>query len=82
MAGRRQAIIRTNAGILLIGPPPLETNFSEILIEINIFSFKELHLKMSPGKWWPSCLNLNVLITSNFCLDQEMTHGCIVKQSW
>ena len=30
--GRRQAIIRTNAGILLIGP--LGTNLSEILIEI------------------------------------------------
>ena len=35
--GRRQAIIWTNAGILLIGP--LGTNFSEI--EINIFSFKK-----------------------------------------
>ena len=30
--GRRQAIIWTNAGILLIGR--LETNFNEILIEI------------------------------------------------
>ena len=30
--GRRQAIIWTNPGILLIGP--LETKFSEILIEI------------------------------------------------
>ena len=30
--GRRQAIIWTNAGILLIGP--LGTNFIEILIEI------------------------------------------------
>ena len=30
--GRRQAIIWTNAGILLIGP--LGTNFSEIFIEI------------------------------------------------
>ena len=30
--GRRQAIIWTNAGILLIGP--LATNFNEILIEI------------------------------------------------
>ena len=30
--GRRQAIIWTNAGIFLIGS--LETNFSEILIEI------------------------------------------------
>ena len=57
--GRRQAIIWTNAGILLIGP--LGTNFSEILIEICIFSFKEMHLKMSSWKWWPFCLGLNVL---------------------
>ena len=35
--GRRQAIIWTNDGILLIGA--LETNFSEILIEIQTFSF-------------------------------------------
>ena len=34
---RRQAIIRTNAGILLIGP--LETNFSEIWIEILTYIF-------------------------------------------
>ena len=34
---RRQAVIWTNAGILLIGP--LATNFSEILIEIHIFLF-------------------------------------------
>ena len=57
--GRRQAIIWTNAGILLIGP--LETNFSEILIRIQAFSFKKMHLKMSSGKWRPSCLGLNVL---------------------
>ena len=44
---RRQAIIWTNAGILLIRP--LGTNFSEILIEINTFSFKKIHLKMSSG---------------------------------
>ena len=56
---RRQAIIWTNAGILLIGP--LGTNFSEILIEILTFSFKKMHLKMSSGKWRPSCLGLNVL---------------------
>ena len=36
--GRRQAILWTNAGILLIGP--LETNFSEIIIGIQQFSFK------------------------------------------
>ena len=57
--GRRQAIIWTNAGILLIGPPG--TNFSEILIEIHTFSFKKMHLKMSSGKWRPFCLGLNVL---------------------
>ena len=36
---RRQAIIWTNARKLLIGP--LETNFSEILIGIQTFSFKK-----------------------------------------
>ena len=57
--GRRQAIIWNNAGIFLIGP--LGTNFSEILIEIYIFSFKKMHLKMSSGIWQPFCLGLNVL---------------------
>ena len=42
---RRQAIIKTKAGILFIRP--LGTNFNEILIEINTFSFKKKHLKMS-----------------------------------
>ena len=57
--GRRQAIIWTNAAILLIGP--LGTNFSEISIKIHILSFKKMHLKMSSGKWRPFCLGLNVL---------------------
>ena len=57
---RRQAIIRTNAGILLSGT--LGTNVSEILIQICTFSFKNMHLKMSSGKWQPFCLGLNVLI--------------------
>ena len=56
---RRQAIIWTNAGILLI--EPLGTNFSEILIWIQIFSFKKMCLKMSSAKWRPFCLGLNVL---------------------
>ena len=59
-AGRRQTIIWTNDGILLIGP--LGTNFSEILIGIQTFSFKKMHLKMSSAKWRPFCLGLNVLI--------------------
>ena len=63
--GRRQAIIWTNAAILLI--EPLETNFSEILIEIQTFSFKKMHLKMSSGKWRPSCLGLNELTPNIPC---------------
>ena len=42
---RRQAIIWTNAGILLIRI--LGTNFSEILGKIHSFSFKKMYLKMS-----------------------------------
>ena len=57
--GRRQAIIWTNAGILLIGP--LGTNFIEILIGIQTFSFKKMYLKVSSAKRRPFCLVLNVL---------------------
>ena len=57
--GRRQAIIWTSAGILLIGP--LGTNFSEILIGIMTFSFKKMHLKVSSVKWQPCFLSLKVL---------------------
>ena len=57
--GRRQAIIWTNARIVLIGP--WGTNFSEIFIYIQAFSFKKMHLKMSSAKWRPFCLGLNVL---------------------
>ena len=59
LPGRHQAIIWTNAGILLIWPSG--TSFSEMLIEIHTFSFKKIHLKMSSAKWWPFCLGLDVL---------------------
>ena len=55
---RCQAIIWTNAELLLIGP--LGTNFSEILIEILTFSFQKMRLKVSFAKWRPFCLGLNV----------------------
>ena len=48
---RRQAIIWTNAGILLIWS--LGTNVSEIVIGIQTFSFMKMHLKMSSAKWLP-----------------------------
>ena len=56
---RHQPIIWTNAGIFLIGT--LGTNFSEIWIGIQTFSFTKLHLKMSSAKWRPFCFGLNVL---------------------
>ena len=62
--GRRQAIIWTNAGILLIGP--LGTNFSEILVEIHTFSLNKMHLKMSSAKWRLFCLGLIVLNGSHY----------------
>ena len=49
--GRRQAIIWTNDGILLIGL--LRTNFSEFSIKIQTFSFKKMHLNRSSVKWRP-----------------------------
>ena len=70
--GWRQAIIWTNAGILLIGT--LGTNFSEILIEIQTFSFKKLRLKVSSAKWRPSCLGLNVLTHRG-----QVGHICVGK---
>ena len=60
--GQRQAIIWTNAGILLIGP--WGTNFSEILIGIQTFSLKKIRLKMSSAKCRPFCLGLNMLTTT------------------
>ena len=69
LPGRRQAIIWTSAGILLI--EPLGTNFNEIFIEVHVISFKKIHLKMSSGKSRPFCLGLNVLIW-----------GELVQQLW
>ena len=54
-----QAIIKTSAGILLIGP--LGAEFSEILIEIHIFAFRKTHLKVSSAKCRTFCLGLNML---------------------
>ena len=61
--------LSANDGILLIGP--LGTNFSEILLEIDPFSFKKIHLKMSPGKWrplqWRPCLRSWAITIDDAC---------------
>ena len=58
----RQAIIWTNAGILLIGP--LGASFSEIVIEIHTFSlknvFENIVWKMAAFLSRPQCVALNV----------------------
>ena len=76
--GRRQAIIWTNDGILLIGS--LGTNFSQILIKIYTSLFKKTHWKMSSRKWWPSCLGINVLIWgwSNQTVFTNIAHNLII----
>ena len=62
--GRRQAIIWTNAAILLIGP--LGTNFRDILIEMQTFSLKKICLKMSSAKYRSFCLCLDVLMVWSY----------------
>ena len=66
--GRRQAIIWTNAGILLIWP--LGTNFNEILIEIHTFSFKKMRLKCRPF-----CLGLSML--RGLVMLYDVDPGCL-----
>ena len=61
---QRQAIIWTNAGILLIGT--LGTNFNEILIKIYIFSLKKMHFNLSSGNWRSFCLGLIAPIGLSF----------------
>ena len=58
--GRHQAIIWTNAGLLSI--ELLGTNFNEIGIKIQPFSYKKISLKASSAKWRPFYIGLNVLI--------------------
>ena len=78
--GRRQAIIWTNVGILLIGL--LRTNLSEILIKIHTFSFQKMPLKMSSGKWWPFCLGFNVLNMSLFPLGEDLKNLHFIVEKW
>ena len=75
---RRQAIIWTNAEILLIWT--LGTNFSEILGEINSFSLSKMHFKMSSAKWRLFGLGLNELMCTSDLLTklQFGEHGSLL----
>ena len=54
-----KSLTEPNPRMLLIWP--FWTNFSEILIGIQKFSFDKMHLKISSEKCRPFCLGLNVL---------------------
>ena len=70
---RNQAIIWTNDGILLIGP--LGIHYSEILIKILTFSFREMCLKVSSANWIQFCLGLNVLKSIHWV---RLGHGWVI----
>ena len=72
--GRCQAIIWTNARILLIGP--LKTTVSEILIEIHSFLFKKMHLKMSSEKHQYRMDPPGLLPATAWC--SHLTSGCVL----
>ena len=76
---QRQAIIWSNAGILLSGP--LGINFSDISIKIHTFSFKNIDFKRSSGKWRPFCLGLNVLTQAPGNSDQ-LSRGWVSETWW
>ena len=78
--GWRQAIIWTNAGILLIRT--LGTNFSEIISEVHAFSFKKMHLKMSSAKWRLFGLGLNELITLSLCSKWQLVFKVRQCREW
>ena len=70
--GRRQAIMWTNARILLNWHTG--TIFRELLMEILTVSFRKMRLKGSFAKWRPCCLDFNVLMR-HYCFDVYYIHG-------
>ena len=66
--GRRHAIISTNARI----NGPLGTNFGEILIGIQIFSFKRMHSKSHWGHWWRRLQPTSSIITDAKSIDLNL----------
>ena len=79
LPGQRQAIIWTNAKILLI--QTLGINFSEILSYIDTFSFKRLHFKnvVWEFKYRPFCLGLKFLNVLTHW--GRVTHICVGEQT-
>ena len=75
--GRRQAIIWTNAKILI---QTLWTNLSKILSEIHAFSFKKMRLTMS-AKWPKFRLGLSVLMRLSIFINNFDLVWCCIYSS-
>ena len=56
--------------LTIIGPHNGLLPSSEILIKIHTYSFKKMHLKRSSAKWWPFCIDLNVLMIGTVYLSR------------
>ena len=71
----RRAIIWTNDRILLIWT--LGINCSDILRWIHIFSFKNIHFKMSSAKRGPFCLEIGLCLNEgHVCTTTHTRCGC------
>ena len=76
---RHQAIIWTSAGLLSIETH--WTDFIEILIRMQTFSFRKMHLKISFRKWLPFCLCLSVLTMQMLCCQGSLTNMTLCEIS-
>ena len=73
---QHRAIIWTNADILSIRPKGIYSN--EIIFEIQIFSFKKMHLNMSSAKWRPFCPGGDELMR---LLPQHLRYNLLMKST-
>ena len=69
---RRQAIIWTSAGILLLGHS--RTNFNDMFFEIQALTLKEIYLKISSAKLRPFCVGIS-LLSARFDSFRERVQG-------
>ena len=76
---RRQAIIWTNAGLLVIGP--LGANFSGMLIEIYRVSVKKHAFENVVWQWPPFCLGFHVLTRLLYIIGIVWFGGCCGKHN-
>ena len=70
---RHQTIIWTKDDLLLIWP--FEISFNEISMNIQIFSFKKIHLKISFEKWRSFFLGLDMLTPRLQSIESFWSHA-------